>query len=662
MIPVMMPGKYMIRIRNDNDILSLAYEIEIVVSPSIYSLSNNIEPTFGPKSSETLVTIHGTNLDTTSDGLYCLIGQDWVFAFEVSEFQLKCIVPTSTFSGKVNIKIANSRKEFYPGTVTFQYIDDPLIFDASPAAGSYNTELLLYGRGFLRLVDYNSLSCMFGEHETPTTIISDSQILCSVPILDSGIYSVTLRTNGQYYLRSNIEFVYNEPLQLDSIFPFNGPALRGNTVVTIYGSGFKNSIDTSCIFGSNTAPAQIISSDVLKCRVPSHRPGTVNVSLSVDGVLVNSPHQSLQYTYVADASVDKISPEFGYTSGGYFVFVFGSNFLNVTSLGCRFADMTSRGVFISNTTLVCLAPSPLGRSELSSNEVALEVTLNGIDYTDSKVLFKYSEPCDKGFFCPGMARKLFTNGTYCTQKARNFSLCEPGYFQPREGQDTCVICPIGYICPDHGLTKPVICPAGQICDIMGLRASEKSCPQGHYCLNGTKSTTLDHYNTGNWIKDYVSGVYSFNASTYDWSFKTWSLPALGQSRAQHPPEFQCDGLVCFPGTSLVVAEAPFPCPLGHYCRTGAGAMTPIPKNFSTPQRCFDGFFCPRGSPNPEGSGPCPNGYFCPTQLDAIKCPRGHYCPGVGNRSPLECYPGTYNPFETKPNCTVCPTGFICPGN
>ena len=55
------------------------------------------------------------------------------------------------------------------------------------------------------------------------------------------------------------------------------------------------------------------------------------------------------------------------------------------------------------------------------------------------------------------------------------------------------------------------------------------------------------------------------------------------------------------------------------------------------------------------------GYFCPSQLDAIVCPPGHYCPGVGNRAPLECYPGTYNPFEKRSNCTVCPTGHICPG-
>lgn len=89
--------------------------------------------------------------------------------------------------------------------------------------------------------------------------------------------------------------------------------------------------------------------------------------------------------------------------------------------------------------------------------------------------------------------------------------------------------------------------------------------------------------------------------------------------------------------------------------------TPIPKNFSTPQKCFDGYFCSRGSYSPEGVGACPEGYFCPTSLDAVLCPPGHYCPGVGNTAPIECYPGTFNNNTGAMNCEACPNGFVCPG-
>ena len=47
-------------------------------------------------------------------------------------------------------------------------------------------------------------------------------------------------------------------------------------------------------------------------------------------------------------------------------------------------------------------------------------------------------------------------------------------------------------------------------------------------------------------------------------------------------------------------------------------------------------------PSPRGKGPCPTGYFCPTQTEAHICPRGQHCPGVGNTKPVDCYPA-YNP-------------------
>ncbi len=561
--------------------------------------------------------------------------------------------------------------------------------------------MLIFGRGFLRIPNP---VCVIGSTEVVTTVIDDTQVLCQIPTMDAGTYSVTVNTNGQHYLRSGATFEFFSQVSLTSLWPFNGPALKGSTIVTVYGQGFENTVDIKCQFGSTFSEAVVYADDMLKCRIPPQRPGRVNVTLLQDGTPLHAPEESLEFLYTADVSVDKVYPPFGYTAGGYAVFVFGSNFLNTSSLGCRFADMQSRGIYLSNSSVICLAPSPLGRAEFATDLVDVEVSNNGYDFSESGIQFRYSEPCDSGFFCPGLGRSLCPNGTMCPVNSRNFTLCTPGTFQPREGQADCALCPVGYICPDLGMSRPIVCPPGAICDVMGLRYASKGCPQGHYCLNGTKAATAMQFandssgvfppNSPAWIEDYTSGVYYYNSSVNDYSYTTWPIDeyALGESRGQlhsfsliiiliilsatpctniiiiiiiitvmHPPALQCDGLDCEPGSLNVIAEAPWPCPIGFYCRTGVTSQISIPKNFSTPQRCFDGFFCPRGSGNPEGTGPCPTGYFCPTQLDAIVCPRGHYCPGVGNRAPVECYPGTYNPFEGQGNCTVCPTGHVCPG-
>ena len=52
----------------------------------------------------------------------------------------------------------------------------------------------------------------------------------------------------------------------------------------------------------------------------------------------------------------------GDVAGGYPVFLLGNNFVNTSALGCRFADLRTRGIFVSNHTILCLAPSTIGQS------------------------------------------------------------------------------------------------------------------------------------------------------------------------------------------------------------------------------------------------------------------------------------------------------------
>ena len=659
-LPVHSPGKVDLWITTDNLVSAVSVQLEFVATPSLSLGIYKIAPEFGPRNSLTTITVTLENLFQYVEDLFCIVGDERVFTFNRTAHSVQCSAPANSMIGKVPVRLASHDGSLLDGLSFFEYIDDPMLFDINPKRGTINTELVVSGLGFTK---FSSLSIQLGIYDVPCAIISNTKMICQIPSLPADNYPIVIQTNGQHVVSSGSIFEYFSPVQLSHLWPLNGPALKGGTLLSVYSSNVPENIDIFCLIDTALIPANVLSNELIQCRTPPHRPGRVRVSLIGNSVPLNAANNTLEFMYAPDVSVDKITPEFGYTSGDFPVFVFGSNFVNTSSLGCRFADMKSRAIYLSNNSLVCLSPSPIGRPELKDvKNVPVEVTVNGYDFSESRVMFSYSEPCDQGFFCPGMSRQLCPNGTYCPVNSRNFTLCAPGYFQPKEGQIGCVICPVGYICPDMGMSRPVICPPGLICDSMGLRASAKLCPAGRYCLNGTKASSLNEFK-GNpsWVTDYVTGVAFFNESTYDWKYRDWPSPAVGKSRPLHPPELSCDGLVCSGGSTNVLAEAPFPCPIGHYCRAGAGTQIPMPKNFSSPQRCYDGFFCPRGSVSPEGSGPCPNGYFCPTQIDAIICPAGHYCPGVGNRDPIECYPGTFNPLAGQANCTVCPTGHICPG-
>ena len=134
-----------------------------------------------------------------------------------------------------------------------------------------------------------------------------------------------------------------------------------------------------------------------------------------------------------------------------------------------------------------------------------------------------------------------------------------------------------------GYFAPVVCPAGFVCQELGLVGPRHSCPRGHFCPEGVK--TSHHVGVSNsseafqWVTIPESGIAYFNASARSSQFEEFGRPepATGQRRREHAPN------------RAVFAEQPIPCPLGYYCGQGVAIENPVPKNFSTPQRCFDGF-------------------------------------------------------------------------
>ena len=223
-------------------------------------------------------------------------------------------------------------------------------------------------------------------------------------------------------------------------------------------------------------------------------------------------------------------------------------------------------------------------------------------------------------------------------------------FAPKPRLYECLPCPVSFICPDFGMSKPLLCPAGKVCDQIGLISPSVSCPPGHFCNPGTKTISpLSFSNSNEWIIDTETGRVVQNQNGSLWKKTQRHHPATGLFQIGHEPIIE-----------EVLAEQPFPCPLGYYCRAGVSTEISSFSNFSTPQPCYEGYFCPRGSSKPEGNGPCPTGFFCPTVSLAYKCPMGHYCPGVGNIRPLECYPGSYASEMGLGKCSICEIGHICP--
>ena len=643
---------------------------------------NSIEPSFGPVTGNTLVTVYGAHFSNTLL-LHCRFGD---FSVPVAKFissnEIKCLSPKREDATTLRVSVSNNNHSFAHVGPLFTYLSAQ-VSAISPSLGAEGMDTDIIVTGFNFDVPDAQLRCKYDEEIFEAELLSPTEVKCKIPAtVKRGTLPIQISTNGgvDFTRSNNAQFQVTEPLSIMKMHPVNGPAVAVNTMVTIHGSGFVNSVDLGCRFDTTRVGATWVDESTVRCRAPPHTPGIVPVSVTANRIDFSTTN--MQFLFTEDVTVRRIHPERGLYTGYTPVFVSGNNFENVTSVACKFGSRISRATFISRTMLSCIAPSRATDIPNSAMKVSFEITLNGIDYTDSGLEFEYLSNCPPGHFCPHLYPQRCPNGTQCateslmqrdiprhtaelTQTPRfNFTLCPLGSFQPRNGQQACVRCPVGYFCPDWGLSKPLLCPAGYVCDRHGLRTPTTPCPAGHFCMKGTKSAVPSDFDANSeFDADPETQILTFNEAGRPWEFIPRIVPATGSRRIEHPPlNASCENRLCsLDGSRQLLAERPYPCEIGMYCRRGVASHIGIPKNFSTPQRCFPGFFCPRGSTTAEGEGPCPGGYYCPTATEAFPCRAGEYCPGVGNQKPLECYPGTFNPHVAQSNCTICPTGNICPG-
>ncbi len=694
-VPRHSPGVASLEISNDGHIFtSSGMQYTYFERPVV----NEVYPSTGSPEGMTLVTLKGTHLAeenlsriVDSSGYSCFFGDIEVQAVSITDGEIACISPPAMLDsemGSVVTVTAGVSGSFdpYHSIATYTYESGVMkVLAIKPSEGDIGSRVLVEGVNF---ADHPELTCIFGNEISPKVdYVSQALIICYAPPQPVGstfgrTVKIFLSSNGIDRSHSEAYFKYESSPTITHISPALG-LTSGGTVVFIVGSGFRDSVDLSCRFGGISSPGvTFLGAESILAIAPPHPQRTVDIYCSNTGGSGedNDNHISWStilpsdtFQFVPDPSVLEVFPKHVLTWGGTPLWLVGTNFFNSTELACRIGGIVVQAFFVSSEVISCLTPAHDAQPRLlrTIGRFEIEVTLNGIDFTDSGTEIVYYSPGGgreniKGHYA-SLATGLLTpspNGTLANSSveyinAYNFTLCNPGTFQPSVGKTSCLPCPVGYFCPDLGLSSPVPCTAGSVCESMGLIWPSSQCPPGHYCPPVTKSQLSDGLvgpgNGSGWVLDPPSGEFQFNVSesSRSWAVIVRSPPAIGFDKIEYEPS----------NSSVVVGEVPLPCPHGFYCGSGVavGEAYAQEYNFSTPQKCLDVFFCPAGSETPQGSGPCPTGYYCPNPSEAIACPAVHFCPGMANVSPKECLPGTYQSLAALSNCTLCPEGYICPG-
>ncbi|XP_071946022.1 fibrocystin-L-like [Antedon mediterranea] len=256
------------------------YEVEVNVVPFGYAESStdvsfnytvnitSIEPESGSESGGTEVNIYGHGFSNIPEENTVFIGST------------RCVVTQSSFNFIIcTLEVQNeSRRRRSTNTVdVYVEIDNhshskdnaftqdpaltPTISSISPTSSSVlgGGTIVILGSSYGTkepMVTINKLECS-------VTSFNDTEIQCTIPGNEPGIYDVTVSVPGKGYAKTGQQFSYD--LVIEGIFPDHG-SLQGGTTVFITGSGFGTNtslVDVS--FGFVTCDITDLNDDLIQC-------------------------------------------------------------------------------------------------------------------------------------------------------------------------------------------------------------------------------------------------------------------------------------------------------------------------------------------------------------------------------------------------------------
>jgi hypothetical protein len=172
--------------------------------------------------------------------------------------------------------------------------------------GSVGQTLTITGTGLTSTSRVN-----FGNKSATATVVSSTQVTCTIPSLCAGQYNVNLTVGTT--TTNSLPFFYSATPAVASVSPNTGPGTPGP--ITVNGSGFLNA--SAVTFGTvGAGSALTITNDTqLTITPPAH--GTFTGNLDTVDITVTTPGGTSaltsadQFTYYAAPAVTGISPTTG---------------------------------------------------------------------------------------------------------------------------------------------------------------------------------------------------------------------------------------------------------------------------------------------------------------------------------------------------------------
>lgn len=261
----------------------------------------------------------------------------------------------------------------------------PVIFDIVPreipAEGS---AVELVGKNFAE-----SSVCSLGDTTlVQATYVSPTHLQCVIPQQDRlGLVMLSVHPMGVSNDRSHTVGVIVTPsIQVLSVEPSNGIVHSGSEVVVQLSPDFNYQLCRCRVSETLVVAPHRRTFDSIACRIPfiNFDGASTTIHLSVTQNLVSYVPAG-DFQLVRRPRINRLYPP-----SGYFpvkiqeIDLFGSNFLNRSELTCSVGGSRMRGLFVSAAQVRCSLPAP---ANLSEPGISVEVSVNGVDFSKSGILY-----------------------------------------------------------------------------------------------------------------------------------------------------------------------------------------------------------------------------------------------------------------------------------
>ena len=371
-----------------------------------------VAPRRGSVDGGSLLRISGSLMPNT-ESLACRVGTiSFIAARWISQSASACLVPAHA-AGAAPVGLAShfgDRTETEMD-VDFTYAPVPNITAVFPVAGSVSggTQVTVTGSDFPTT---GRATCKFGATPVNALRRTATTIVCAAPSQSAGWRDVEISINRLDFTLNSVQFKYVAPPSAYAVFPKTG-AGGGGSVVAVNGGHFQRDAfagddrATSCVFANRTIgqdTSNVVSSRLMRCETPaaSFETGTAHLELSINEY--DTTKDLITFRYVTQPTVSGAYPNAGAEAGGGVVTVYGS-FASYDSddVSCRVGTIVGiQASLVTPTTIACQMPSHV------PGPVAVDVSLNGAEYTDGELRYDYEQGYE--VFGPTPKRVLASGG------------------------------------------------------------------------------------------------------------------------------------------------------------------------------------------------------------------------------------------------------------